>query len=171
MYFFCIKTFRKKNIFCIWMKILMSAISEWQRARFYIYKKQKNAKRFYIQKPTHFSISRTICDTFLYAKSMTLYVTRLFIKKLNLAFIYKKHDILRYVTFLYSKSRTLRKKQDNLRYVFIFKIWTLSVTRFFIEFLKFADGGGIFMFKKIHFALHLYVQKTMHFALRFISKI
>ena len=50
--------------------------------------------------------------TFLYIKRNTLYVTGFFMNFLKLAFIYKKHDTLRYVTFLYTKSWTLRKKQD-----------------------------------------------------------
>ena len=44
-----------------------------------------------------------------------------FMKCLKLAFIYKKPDTLRYVTFLYTKSHILRKKQDNFYYVFIYK--------------------------------------------------
>ena len=38
-----------------------------------------------------------------------------------LAFLYKKHDTLRYVTFLYTKSQTLCKNQDNFRYVCVYK--------------------------------------------------
>ena len=50
-------------------------------------------------------------DTLLYA---------IFMKFSKLTFIHKKHDTLRYVKFLYTKIRTLRIKQDNFRYVFIF---------------------------------------------------
>ena len=32
--------------------------------------------------------------------------------------IYKKHDTLSHVTFLHTKSQKIRKKRDNLRYVF-----------------------------------------------------
>ena len=46
----------------------MIAISERQRASFYIYKKQKIAKRFYIQKARHFSKSKTIYVTFYIQK-------------------------------------------------------------------------------------------------------
>ena len=42
-------------------------------------------------------------------------------KMLNLAYIYNNHDTFRYVTFLYTKIMTLGKKQDNLRYVFLYK--------------------------------------------------
>ena len=59
-------------------------------------------------------------------------------------YIFKKYDTLRYVTFFYSKSQTLRKKQDNLRYVFLHtKTLTLCVSRLFMEFLKLAGGGGL----------------------------
>ena len=40
------------------------------------------------------------------------------------------------------KSYTLCKKQDNLRYVFIYKYLTLCITKNFIELLNFAEGGG-----------------------------
>ena len=52
-----IKTARKKNGFCIWMKTTMTAIIERLRARLYTQKEKKIAKRFYIQKARHFSKS------------------------------------------------------------------------------------------------------------------
>ena len=42
--------------------------------------------------------------------------------------------------------------------------------RFFMEFLKLTEGGGVDIFlnaKIMHFALHFYMQKTMHVASRF----
>ena len=72
-------------------------------------------------------------------------------KILKLAFIYKNHDTLRYVMFLYTKSQTLRKNKDNLRYVFMYPI--------LMEFLKLAEGVGHFYMKKKHFPLHLYIRK------------
>ena len=91
----------------------MTAISERQRARFYICKKQKKIETFlYTQKAGHFAKSKTISVRFLNPKSMTLYVTRFFMTFLKLAFMYKKHDTLLYVTFLYTKSRTLRKNAN-----------------------------------------------------------
>ena len=102
----------------------MTPISERQRAHFYAYNKQKMKNLYiYTQKAGHFTKSKTICVTFILRKSHTLYVTRFFMKFLKLAFkyIYQKHDTLRYVTLLYTERRTLRKKQDNLRYVFTYK--------------------------------------------------
>ena len=99
----------------------MNNISKRQIALLHLSKKQKNAKRFYIQKARHFVKGKTISVMFLFTKSKTLYVTIFFMKFLKLAFIYKNYDTLRYMIFLYTKIQTLRKKQDNLRYVFIYK--------------------------------------------------
>ena len=65
------------------------------------------------------------------------------------------------MTFLYTKSLTLRKKQDNLRYIFIYKKpGTFVLRNFFIEVLKFAEGGGHLLIKKtIYFELHSYIEK------------
>ena len=87
---------------------------------------------------------------------------------MNLAFIYKNHDTLRYVTFLYTKIQTLRKKQDNLRYVFIHKNPDTLRYTIFMECLKLAEGGWDYMQKTMHFALHLYLQKIMHFEVRLV---
>ena len=64
-------------------------------------------------------------------------------KFLKLAFTYKKNDTFRYVLLLYTKIQILLKKQDSLRYAYIYtKILTLCVTQVFMEFLKLAEGGG-----------------------------
>ena len=99
----------------------MPTISERQRALFSVYQSQKIAKLFYIQKARHFPKINTISVTFLYTKINTLYVTQFFMKILKLEFIYKKYETFWYVKFLYTKIQTLRKKQDNLRYVFRYK--------------------------------------------------
>ena len=91
------------------MLITMTSIGERQRTRFCINKKQNIAKRLYVQKSVHFAKSTTICFTFLYKKTRTLYITRFFKKILILEFIYKNYDTLRYMTFLYTKMYTLRK--------------------------------------------------------------
>ena len=57
----------------------------------------------YIQKAWHFALR----DIFIYKNPDTLKEARQFALRF---FIYKKHDTLRYVTFLYAKSSTLRKK-------------------------------------------------------------
>ena len=103
------------------MIIKMTTISKRQRACFHIYKKQKFAKPFYIQKSRHFSKSKSISVTFLYTKSKTLYVTQFLINFLKLVLLYKKHHTLCCVTYSYTKRKTLRKKQDSLRYIFTYK--------------------------------------------------
>ena len=174
--FVYIKTFRKKIGFCIWMKIKMTAISKRQRARLYT-QKAKKTKRFYIQKARHFSKSKTISVTFLHTKSQT------FMKVLKLAFIFKNHDTLRYVTFIYTKRYTLSKKQDNLWYVFIYKNPALLFCAIFHWIFEICGGGGTFIYKKnnvlcviflywktMHFALRCYIQRAWHYALHFNIK-
>ena len=86
----------------------------------YIQKAKNIVKQFRYKNPDTFKKVRQFSLRFIYKKLHTLRYA-IFMKILNLAFIYKKHDTLRYVTFLYTKSWTLRKKQDNLPYVFIYK--------------------------------------------------
>ena len=75
------------------------------------------------------------------------------------------------MTFIYTKSKTLRKKQeiyvsflvwknpDTLRYAIVLGIFEIG------------GGGGIFINKKtIHFALNFNMQKTMRYLLRFYTK-
>ena len=54
-------------------------------------------------------------------------------------YIYKKHDTLRYATFLYTKSQKLRKSKTICVTVLIQKSLTLCVTQFFMEFLELVD--------------------------------
>ena len=86
------------------MKITMTAIIERQRTRFYMHKNQKQLRNVFIYKKS---------DTFQKARQFTLgfYIQKAihltlqeFHEILKLPFIYKKHDTLRYVTFLYAKS-------------------------------------------------------------------
>ena len=64
-------------------------------------------------------------------------------------FLYgQKHDTLRNVTFLYTKGQTLRKKQSNLRNVFIYKKLDALHYAIFIKFLKLAKGGAFLYAKK-----------------------
>ena len=87
---------------------------------------------------------------------------------LKLEFIYKKHDTLRYVAFLYTKIQTLRKKQENLRYIFMHKNPNTFHYALFHEIFEIGGGGGTFLYAKtMRFAIHFYTKKTIHFALRF----
>ena len=97
----------------------MTAIRERQRARSYVYKKQKKIENL-------FYTSKTISVMFLYTKFRRLNDTRFFMILLKLAFIYKKHDTLRYVAFLYTKNMTLQYIQKcehffkgDFQYIFL----------------------------------------------------
>ena len=74
------------------------------------------------------------------------------------------------VMFLYTKIHTLRKNQDKVRYIFMYKKADNLRCTIFHGILKLAVGGGgghFQMQNTMHFALHFYLQNTMHFALRF----
>ena len=115
----------------------------------FIYEKSKtNFETFLYTKSSTFGKKQEIFRYVLYTKSMTLYVTWFFMKIFKFAFIYKKNDTIRYMTFLYTKIETLRKKQDNLHYVFIFKNPDTLRHAIYIEFLKLAEGGSILICKK-----------------------
>ena len=144
----------------------MTNICKRQRSRLYIYTKRKNCKTFIYKNPDTLQKARQFALRFIW-KIQTLNVTQFFMKILKLAFAYKKHDTLRNVTFLYTKIQKLRKNKDNLRYVFIYKNLTLSVTQFY-GILEIGGGGGGVYTKKIQFELYFYMQKTMHLLLRFI---
>ena len=108
----------------------MTTISERQRAHFYIYKKQKNAKRLY-----KYTKSQTLCkkqDNLCYVfihKKQTLYVRQFFMKFLKLAFKYMQkslhfalHDV-----FMYKKIDTSKRaRQSALRFLYT-KSLTLCV--------------------------------------------
>ena len=98
--------------------------------------------------------------------------------------IYKAwHFSLRDV-FIYQKKRHL-KKQDNLRYVFIYNNPDTLRYAIFHEIVLIVKGGGHFYMKKtmqsalnfyilkiVHFALRVYLQESRHFASHFyIQKI
>ena len=152
----------------------MTPISERQRARLYIYKKEKKSRNIYIyiQKARHFPKSKIICVTFYSYKYRHLTSRTFSWKFWNWHwYIYIKHDTLCYVKVLYTKSLTLCKKQDNLRYDFcIQKAWHFVLRNFSWNFWNWRRGEE-FLWKKImHFVLNFYIQKTLHFLLHFISK-
>ena len=74
--------------------------------------------------------------------------------------VYKKHDTLRYVTFLYTKILTLRKKQDYLRYVLYTKSLTLCVTQFYVIFEIGGGEGPFFYAKKALCVIFLYAKNN-----------
>ena len=72
-------------------------------------------------------------------------------RKTTCTFIYIKKAKKLQNLYMYTKIQTLFKKQVNLRYVFIYKSQTLSVTRFFTKIKKLA---------------FIWIKKAWHFALR-----
>ena len=99
-----------------------------------------------IQKFMFRSFSWEFLSWHIYTKSMTLFVTCHFYrqKAQHLATIKTN-----FVTFLYTNRPTL------------------CDTRFLMEILKLVEGGGHFYMQKMQFALHFYMQKTMHIAFGF----
>ena len=167
------KNVSQKNGFCVWMKISIT--------RKFIYTKSKKKLRnvFIYKKPDTFQKARQFPLRF-YTQKAIHWRYGIFMEFLKLEFIFKKHDTLRYVTFIYSKSMTLRKKQYNLRYVFIYRNPALFRYAIFIEFLKFAEGGGIYLSKNNVLCVTflywknnalcvtlLYIQRAWHYALHF----
>ena len=116
--------------------------------RFYLYKKQKKLRNVFIyKKPDTFQKARQFPLRF-YTQKAIHWRYGIFMKFLKLAFIFKKHDTLRYVTFIYSKSMTLRKKQDNLLSFLYTQIRHFSVTRFFHWIFEICGGGGYLFLKR-----------------------
>ena len=137
----------------------MTPISKRHRARFYIYKYPKKSKRLYIypKSQTLFKQQENLCYVFIHKKLHTLcYAIFHGILEIGIC-IYIKNDTLRYVTFFNTKSQTLLKKQDNLRYIFIYKKPdTLRCVIFHGTFEISRGVGG-----------HFYIQKTMHIVSHF----
>ena len=146
----------------------MTAISEKQRVRFYIYKKQKNRNVFIYKKRHILQKARQFCYIFIY-KNQDTSLYAIFMKMLKLAFIYKNNDTLRHVAFLYRKIQTLRKNQDNLHYVFIYKNRDTLRNTIFYRIFDICGGGGrhYYIQKTRHLALHFYKKKTLHFEIHF----
>ena len=127
--FVYIKRFAKKLAFVYEWKLVRQPESK-DNAHVYIHKKQKKLR-----------------NVFIYKKSYT-WRYGIFMKFLKLAFIFKNHDTLCYVTFLFTKSLTLRKKQDNLRYVFIYKNPAVLLYAIFHWIFEISGGGGTYIRKK-----------------------
>ena len=134
---------------------------------FYIYKRQnKLQNNLYIQKK-HLEKARKFASRFIYKKLNTLR------HAICHEIIWSWHLCTKSMTLLvtwrfYKKSQTLRKKQDNLSYVFIWKKTDTLHYAIFIKMLKLVKGRGAFLYEKtMQFALLSCKQKTMHFALHF----
>ena len=135
--------------------------------QYFIYKKQRKFRNVYI-----YTISKN-SETFSYTKIQTLCKRQdnchsiflyknidtlrdaISMKVLKWAFVLKNEDTFRYITFLYTKRHTLRKKQDNLRRIFIYKNPDTLRSHIFYEIYEIGwgrEGGGHFICKKKHCA-------------------
>ena len=91
--------------------------------------------------------SKTIAKLFLHKKPYTLFYG-IFMKFFKLAFIYKKHDTLRYVTFFIQKDCHFAKSKTICNTFLYAKIRHFAL-RGFIDFLKLRrEGGGHFVMQK-----------------------
>ena len=84
--------------------------------------------------------------------------------------------------FYLQKVRHFAKSKTICNTFLYTQIWHFCITQFFIEFVKFAEGGGIYCFKNnvlsltfvywktMHFALRWHIQRAWHYALHFISQ-
>ena len=83
----------------------------------YIHKAKKNAKQLYIYIKTDILQKARKCALRFYSQKAWHFTLRNFLWKCWnwYLYIFKKHDTLRYVTFLFTKSPTLRK--SNTIYV------------------------------------------------------
>ena len=82
-------------------------------------------------------------------------------------YIYKSHDTLRYMTVLYTKSRTLKKVRIFALCFLIYQNPDTLRYAIFGEIFEIGGGGQFYKQKTMHFVLNSYMQKTMHSPLRF----
>ena len=149
----------------------------------YIYIKQKKVWNVFISKKW---------DTLQKARQFQLRFNIQKVRHFTLRDFYENSEVGIYIQkawnfalrdVLYTKSQTLRKKKDSLRYVLYSKSRKLCVTQFFIEFLKLAEGEGaificeirctlyyIFICKKNALCVTFYIQKALDFALHFCTQ-
>ena len=132
--------------FHIKIKILVTAISERQCARF-----------LYIRK------SKQLRNVFIYKKPVTSqevrpFLLRCYIQKarqfiLRNGIYIPNHDILCYVTFLYTEIQTL-----NFRYVLLTKTQTFLFRGLFLNFWNLRMGGHFNLPKTMHSVLNIYMK-------------
>ena len=142
-----IKTFRKKIGFCIWMKITTT--------RTFIYtKSKKNCQMFlYTKSRTLFKKLDNFRYVFIYKKPYT-WRYGIFMKFLKLAFTYKKHDTLGYVTFFIQKARHFAKSKTICDTFYIQKSGTFALRDFLLNFWNFGGGGAFINKLKKYFAFY-----------------
>ena len=120
MLFLYIKKVLRKNCFLCINENYNDCHKRKTKRPLYIYNKKEKSQNIIYKKARHFAKRKTIFVMFLYTESKKLYVTQFFMNFLKLEFIFKNHDTFHCVTFYIQKVIYLRKKQDNLHYVFLY---------------------------------------------------
>ena len=115
----------------------MTAISERQRARLYIYKK-KNRETFLNTKRTTTSV------TFLFSKSKTLYDTQFSWKFLSWYLYTKSMTLCVTWRFHIHKSRHFAKSKTICVTFLCTKMWTLCITQFLLNFWNWRRGDILY---------------------------
>ena len=89
----------------------------------------------------------------------------------KIAFIYQKHDTLRYVTFLYKNPDTSQKARQFALHFYIKKSRHFALRDLSLNFWNWRRGVDIFHAKKNNaFCVIFNTQKIIHFAICYIYK-
>ena len=145
----------------------MTAIVKRQRERFYTHKSKKLRNVLTYKTPYTFQKARQFPLRFLYTKIISfklrdfswIFEVGIFIQK-------SWHFTLRDV-FIYKKLDT-SPKSKTICYTFLYtKIRHFVLRDFSLNFWNLRRGGGIYLFKKMHFAWHFYIEKLR--TLRYVA--
>ena len=107
-----------------------------QTFHLYNIQKEKNAKRFYIQKARQFPLSFYIQNAWHFTLRNFSWLL------LRLAFIYKNHDTLCYVAFLYTKAWYFTKGKKIELLFYIQKFGHFALRNFPLNFWNWRMGGN-----------------------------
>ena len=150
----------------------------------FIYTRGQNKLQnvFTYKKPDTLQKTQTICVTFLYKKSQSLYVTQFFMKILKLYFYTKSTTLCVRWRFYIQKYRHLAKSKTICVTFFYTKsltLWSYAIFHWIFEIGGVGWGAVLYAkkqcalryifisIKKCTFALHFYIQKFRHFAVHF----
>ena len=165
----------KKSVFAYEWKLQWLPSSE-DNAYVYIHKKRKKCNTFSYTK-NHTLFKKLDNSRYVYIYKKAIHLTLLdFRENFEVGIYIQKVWQFALHDFLYTKYQTLHKKQDNLRYVFIYKNpETLRYAIFYWIFEIGRGGGGVFLYPKnnalcITFlyyktSIMFYMQKSGTFAL------
>ena len=137
--------------------------------RVFIYTKAKKPNNFIYKKARYFAKSKTISVTFLYTKKRkSLFVIRFFMKFWSWHLYTKSMTVCVTWCFYIQKARHFAKTMTICVRFLYTKIITLYVTRFFIEVMKLAEGGGGFNAKMNALCATFYFAKNNALCVMFL---